>query len=349
MIMDRQSDISTLILRAFSLAKRSSIMAFVGIYSSETFEALALTDREHVQIKSGLMPQKNAVEIQPSQVQAIVRHIRTPEYPLTQIKIANLRFVCLRNGSGCMTGMSNFNIDSTADSKYRIDKTVYNIIHKHYTSQDLLDGHHALNISAILKEEFIIIGMCKAGEEYSLKIKAEEESSLKILKAILEDPTNADDEISVNRASEKESRSTESTLFDEEEKSFNFSFSSSFENGNETSNLLVESEVELRESALSPEERKKLRQKRETSFCEDWRKATIKSIDALKLIGPFKSDDEFTDNRPLIDNMESIGFDQDVKVSSESESDSDDMETEHGSERKKGHRVIRRPSRATMV
>ena len=335
MIEDKQLDISSLILRAFSETKRSSNMAFIGIYSTETFEPLALTDREHVQISSGLMPKNVAIQIQPSQVQAIVRHIRTPDNPLTQINIANLRFVCLRNGSGCMTGMSNFNMESKRDSVNLIDKSVFNIIHKHYTSQELLEGYHALQISAILKEEFIVIGICKEGEE----------SSLKVLRAIFEDPKNVDDEISESRITGKENNFPESSELDNEEKLLHFSFSSSFENGNDTSNLLADPEVELRQSALTPEERRSLRQKRETSFCEDWRKTTIKSIDALKLIVPFKADDECSDNRPLIDNIEGIDIDNGIKVDSDSESDTG----EGDSKSKPRSRVIRRPSRATMV
>lgn len=336
MIEENKFEIPSIILRAYSLIGESLGMAFVGIYSTDTYEALAVADRKNVKInplmvESEDQTRKLAVEITPSQVMAVVRHIRTADNPLTQINIANLPFVCLRNENGYMTGMSNFNMDIKRESVHEIDESLFTVLHKHYTSEEILEGLHALQISAILKEEFVIIGLCRAGTG----------SSLKILKKVFEEPENHDhsktsnmnENFSNNNLSENDN-SIKAQLWNTEKIQFCFDTLQ----GQEADNSLNLDDVELRRPALSAEERKSIREKRETSFCEDWRTATVKSIEALRLIGPFRSEDDNPDrdDRPLIDNAEEI------------DSRSQNTESEEQSKSESVH-IVRRPSRATMV
>lgn len=346
-----ESDIARLIMRAFSFIGHSEDMVFVGIYSTDGSEPLAVADREQVRVNpvqnSETWTKPMPVNVHPSQVQAIIRHIRTPDNVLCLINIADLHFVCLRNGTGSMTGMSNFNMDIKRDSVRSVNNTIYSIAKERYSSQDLLGGVHALQISAILREEFIIIGLSRASEESSLKILKDilnTSIQLKKDKSNVFEPTKMEQRMAgpefsngalntprcPQSAGDVESLNRDSEVF-------------VFPNRNEQVN---EENVQFRASTKADKIRRRDQMKRETSYSEDWRTATIRSIEALRMIGPFTDDDiSDRDDRPLMSNIASIDSSGRTEPKSTASSAS-------SSNRDSGSKEIggaRKLSRATMV
>ncbi|KAL4233710.1 hypothetical protein ACF0H5_008390 [Mactra antiquata] len=289
-MLENSSQNNVLIMRAYNLIHQTSNMVFIGIYSLDTFEPLALADRERVcvNITEAMEddPASNFIIcLDPDELRAMTTHIRTRDNVLIRIDIAGLRYVCLRTECNCMTGMSNFNTDIDAQEA---NKILYKITQKRYSHTEVAEGFHALQISAMLKEDKIVVGISKSGEE----------SSLKVLKQMFETH-----------------------------------------------------DLQLRPSTKADRERRRDAVKRETSFCEDWRKATIRSIETLKSVGPFTdydiSDD---DDSPLVSNIQAtatsplpmVNDDFLMKFGTDVIDDVDDKKS-------KTQGFVRRPSRATMV
>lgn len=342
---EKDSRISLLILRAFTFIRESEDVVFVGIYSTENFKLLAAADRDKVAVNPTKDSDEMAVNIHRLQVQAIITHIRTPDNVLAQLNIANLHFLCLRNGTGNMTGMSNFNMDIKRDSVHEVNNTLYRIAKDRYSANDLIEGVHALQISAVLKEQFIIIGLNRAGKE----------SSLKILKDILDEakrmPELKKDLIphtkSGNKLNEIKYPVVQSDSVTSEISNLSYRDSSVF-----TYPVATDEPVEIRPPKNGDDVRRRDQQKRETSFCEDWRTATMESIQALRMIGPF-ADDNISDgdDRPLVLNIESQAT-SDIGVNTAQKHEHRASSVNSGRQCDSGSRdsvVLRRPSRATMV
>lgn len=331
-------DTTNMMLRASALINISSEMLFVGMYRTDTYKPIALVDRDKVHINPEAdthLTRTFDFNIECRQVQAIANHIRTKDNPFTQINIAGLHFVCLRNGSGCMTGMSNFNMDYvTSTTTKDVKETLFELTDRHYESQELLSEIHPLQISAILKEDIVVIGLCKSGGSCS---------SLKLLREILEQPPEQPSE-KINLPSDgsgKVSFVTKSSSLRASLKSFsnlvdqgvqswggnlNVSQDSELNAGASTQGSLSslldsidinetkastgdlsvrDDNIERRASTKTAEDRRREQFKRETEFCEDWRTATMKSIEALQMIGTMASAEQDTDDRsPLVENID---------------------------------------------
>lgn len=282
---DNVPDVNALIMRAYSLIQQTSGMVFVGIYSMETHEPLALADRDKVCVNITEATEEDpasnfVVRLHEKELKAISNHIQTRDNVLSRIDIIGLHFVCLRAETNCMTGMSNFNTDITVTDANRILQKIAN---KRYSAVEIAEGFHALQISAVIKDDKLIVGISNC----------ESESSLKVLKQMFQ--TN---------------------------------------------------DFHLRQSTKADKERRRDVMKRQTSFCEDWRKATVRSIETLKRIGPYHDDDiSDDDDSPLMTNIQQTATSPLPAVSHEwpvsFEMDDEEMSKTKG--------FVRRPSRATMV
>lgn len=363
---------TTMMLRASALIGLSPAMLFVGVYKTDTNTAIALVDKDNVQINPDADecgPRTFDFNIEPHQVQAIVRHIKTRGHPFMRINIAGLYFGLLRNGNGCVTGVSNFNMDyGLQNTRANDQQTLLSISHKQFKSEELLEGVHALQLSAMLKDEIIVIGLCTSGSQCS---------SLKLIQEILEDcPEQPSENISIPAHGEKKiGFTTKSMSLRASLKSFsslsehgayradtmlNSSQDSILSTGamkgsvgtlldsldmeeedisNQGEFCTVEFNVERRASAKTPEEKRREQMKRETEFCEDWRTATMKSIEALRNIGTFPGDDH-DDESPLIENIETTSDSRSVGYHSDNE------RSRRPSESKLQRK---RPSRSTFV
>lgn len=360
---------TTMMLRASALMNISPAMLFVGVYETETFTPIALVDRDKVQINPDADVYQTRtfdIVLNPDEVKAIAVHIRTKDNPFVKINIANLCFVCLRTGSGCMTGMSNFNMEYDSDNTGYVKDTLFNMSRRHYESEELLSGTHALQISAILKEEVIVIGLCHSGTSCS---------SLKLIREILDQapeqpsekvsfPSDGNKKISFTSksASLRASLKSFSSLIDQggpqsvaaSQDSVNKIASS----GGSISSLLESFDfedqkqgreeasvagylVDRRASTKTTEDRRREQFKRETEFCDDWRTTTIKSIEALRMIGQVSPDRQADDKRPLMESIENVA--ETSSRNSDTYSDGEDAARQKWASKKK------RPSRSTFV
>ena len=362
---------TTMLLRASALINLSPEMLFIGIYDSNSYTPVALVDRDKVQINPEADENHTRTfdfTLKPHQLKAIATHIRTRDNPFVQIIIANLQFVCLRTGSGCMTGMSNFNMEYDSQNSENVKETLFNLSKRHFRSTELLSGTHALQISAILKGDVLVVGLCRSGGTCS---------SLKLIREILDQapeqpseqivlPSDGDRKISFmsKSTSLRASLRSFSSIIDHEGHSYGGMFASQdsmnkvgkgngsvsslldsleTENRQRLSQDNLESDdyiVHRRASTKTAEERRRDHLKRETEFCEDWRTTAVKSIDALRMITPVSPDAQSEDKQPLIENIET-GIQE--MVTSDTYSDSEDAARSKWASKKK------RPSRSTFV
>lgn len=273
-------DISQLIHRASELFYIYPGMVFLGVYSIETHLPMALLDREHVQInidnEHNTSNRELAIEIQPSQVAGIVSHLRNAYNNLIELNIANMEFVCMRTTSGCVTGMSHFNTDENImklanETVFRVTKTPCSQI-KGFT------GYHALAISALLKDDKLLVSLSTANTC----------SSLKFLHKVLQTSE-------AHKIYDKQSPKLQAN-----ELHFDFTHWD-FQTENKRQHNCGADEMHLK--IKTDKNIGKGKYRRESSFCEDWRTATLKSIEILKFVGPFSDSGVHDDKIPLIDTL----------------------------------------------
>ena len=99
------------------------------------------------------------IKVEQRQAKAVVNHIKDPGVNVARINIANLHFLCFKHGTGNMVGMSNFNIENSEQAIREMDKAYFRISRRHFTRSDSLDSHHVLNIAATLWKDIVIIGI----------------------------------------------------------------------------------------------------------------------------------------------------------------------------------------------
>lgn len=106
--------------------------------------------------------------IEQRQAKAVVNHMRDSRNSAAKINVAHLQFICFNHGTDNMIGMSNFNVDNSEKTIQELDKACFRVSHRHYTRSNSLQGHHLLSIAATLWKDVVIIGIGIPGEESCL-------------------------------------------------------------------------------------------------------------------------------------------------------------------------------------
>lgn len=107
-------------------------------------------------------------QIKQRQAKAIVNHMKSTGIISAKIDVANLDFLCLRHGTGNMIGMSCFNVDNRKETVEEIDKACFKLSRHHFTRSDSKSSKHLLNIAATIFKDVVIIGIGIPGEESCL-------------------------------------------------------------------------------------------------------------------------------------------------------------------------------------
>lgn len=104
-------------------------------------------------------------QIKQRQAKAIVNHMKSAGIISAKIDVANLDFLCIKHGTGNMIGMSCFNVDNSKETVEEIDKACFKLSRHHFTRSDSKSSKHLLNIAATLFKDVVIIGIGLPGEE----------------------------------------------------------------------------------------------------------------------------------------------------------------------------------------
>lgn len=266
-------------------------MLLIGVYSVHTCDQIAFSfsvaplrgfgdqcDVNDGSQSANAKDVKNlSVVIDSSHVNAIISLLRSRGTAYCRLNIALMNFLCMRGTDSCMTGMSNFNMEST--SLKTVDEVFFKLTHKHFTRSDSVEALHALQISAIVEGDLLLIGLCQTGEVSSLQV-------LKQLVDIQKGKTTLPRGYSYLTQRSVSSKDSELQCF-----SFDDLVNVSSICDDEQTPRSSEVQLRPRGSEVRREEAR-----RATSFCEDWRTETLKSIRALTLASQLKADD---DQRPL--------------------------------------------------
>ena len=108
------------------------------------------------------------IKIEQKQAKAVVTHMKNSNIGVARINIASLHFLCFRHGTGNMVGMSNFNIENSEKAIQEMDKAYFRISRRHFTRSDSLDSHHVVNIAATMWKDVVIIGIGLPGKSSCL-------------------------------------------------------------------------------------------------------------------------------------------------------------------------------------
>ncbi|KAH3725867.1 hypothetical protein DPMN_051720 [Dreissena polymorpha] len=374
-LINIKESVNRLMLKTSALMRLSSDLLFVGVYSAITFQPIALADRENVQIhldNKGIDWKKFRIVISSNQVRAIVAHIVSSSPALTRIDVEGLNFLCLRSKSNAsLTGTSNFNVDHhnrkcIQESYDHLDEgTDHN-----FSMEDVDKLTHPVQMSAVLKYDFVVIGLCKATS-----------SSLKLVQEIVEQPaddatlkvkeywpdasfTNIEGE-SLFLTLERVKHTTDSNTAwhisyaekghqhsgahsrTEDEYETTPNHATSFKYGNDDVGQC--GFVKRRSTRRSFDVRRQQQRNRETEFCEDWHTSTIRSLEALKAIGPVANNaPSENDKSPLIDNI-LTNMVAEVEDFHKERSPISRSHSETGNRKRSRPKDTRRQSRATMV
>lgn len=99
-------------------------------------------------------------KIEQRQAKAVVNHMKDSSVGVAKINVAHLQFICFNiYGTGNMIGMSSFNVDSSEKTIRELDEACFRLSRRHYTRSDSFEGHHLLNIAATLWKDVVIIGI----------------------------------------------------------------------------------------------------------------------------------------------------------------------------------------------
>ena len=317
-----------------NMVQNNDDVIYIGVYSLDTLDQIASSGSDKINITK-------------REMSAIVTHTRSSLNVVAAIKITGLNFACLSFGSVRMIGMSNFNVDN--ESVEEVDKTLHDLANIRYTRQDSFEAQHMLNISAVLQEEVILVGLAVSSETTSVlqvlqdtishrkgeTISKNEMKRINSKPSLVVKKTNKKSLVTLAKETSKpsfvmqENEARKSCLVIEEKEGNKISLvqhatepkitsgntneevpASAFiwnipsnENQGESLELKQQevTEIQRRKSTKEEIERRKDSTKRETEFCEDWRTATIRSIEALRNIGPFSEGSSYDDDqRPLI-------------------------------------------------
>ena len=111
-----------------------------------------------------------SIQIRQLQAKAVVKHIQCRNVGMAKIDIAHLQFICFNQGEGNLVGMSNFNVEATDKAIREMDDACFRLSSRHYTRSDSLEAHHLLNIAATLWKDVVIIGIGLPGKVSCLSV-----------------------------------------------------------------------------------------------------------------------------------------------------------------------------------
>ena len=347
-------------------------LVYVGVYDTDTGQALAIADPENIQVdpyRDSNQWKKFSFEITPSEVNAIIKHIKCPFIPLAEINISDVNFMCLRSKMNYLTGKASFDImENNNETFWKVEEILFALTNRHYSKEQIASADELLLISAILKDEFVVVGLCKA-----------DTPSLKVLKEIVEQspdqPSPSSSRSSVNMRHPRLSANNPSYKlaagYDSDVSGACQDFDAVFDakdDNDETGQIQNRpsirqrpltsdgifrfdevftsgGEIERRSTKRTKEDRQRIQMNRQTEFSEDWRSATIRSIEALRNIGPFTQDVVTDDDKsPLMEHQATR------HENAEYNTEQVELQQTTESNRRQSAPVgARRSSRATMV
>lgn len=111
-----------------------------------------------------------SIQIRQLQAKAVVKHIKCRNVGVAKIDIAHLQFICFNQGAENLVGMSNFNVEANDRTIREMDDACFRLSSRHYTRSDSLEAHHLLNLAATLWKDVVIIGIGLPGTVSCLSV-----------------------------------------------------------------------------------------------------------------------------------------------------------------------------------